>query len=353
MRNRTWCHDIKKLNTFVATLLFAAFMSSAIPTAAFAVSDSDVIFNYAEAAYPQFLSPAGGVSNIAGVYYYRYYPGTNAYIATTDGRFLYLGPASNYQILDLGASSVWLSTSLGNSATLVPGIYTGQSGTGSAIAALMLADGTYWFLHNAPATPYVISYLYKGSGRTSNGSFSSSAANGYGLPFSGLREVTLGTSSGAYSSSQFSGQFIASSSASSFSTEYSSLSASTPVLSQLVGSFSQDLTATIANFAGARFPVTIQIASSGAITGTVRPACIGPDQINTVVTGRLTPRSDINAYDMSLSFDLGVSHQICPSPLRGYTFNGIAYYDASSSRLALAGVSVDAKAIGFSAPGPN
>lgn len=94
---------------------------AATPTA----SDSDVIFRYVEAAYPQFVSPSGAASQTADIYYYRYYPGTKAYIATANGRFYYLGPASNNQIVDLGASADWLSTSMGLLAgsVIFPGPY--------------------------------------------------------------------------------------------------------------------------------------------------------------------------------------------------------------------------------------
>ena len=90
----------------------APLKSSADLAATPAPNDSDLIFNYAEATYPQFLSPSGATSQTQGAYYYRYYPGTSAYLATADGRFLYLGPASNNQVVDLGAASDWLSTSL-------------------------------------------------------------------------------------------------------------------------------------------------------------------------------------------------------------------------------------------------
>ncbi len=114
-------HGISLLVLLLAALLFSPLLSSADLAATPAPNDSDLIFNYAEAAYPQFLSPAGAVSQTAGVYYYRYYPGTNAYIATANGRALYLGPASNNEILDLGTASEWLSTSLRLGAG-----YTGQ-----------------------------------------------------------------------------------------------------------------------------------------------------------------------------------------------------------------------------------
>lgn len=96
----------------LATLLFTLWASPASLAAAPSTDESNTIFSYAETAYAQYLSPAGAVSQTAGVYYYRYYSGTNAYIATaSDGRFYYLGPASNNQILDLGPVSDWLSLS--------------------------------------------------------------------------------------------------------------------------------------------------------------------------------------------------------------------------------------------------
>lgn len=79
------------------------------------ISDSDRIFNYLEAAYPQYLSPANAVSATTQmyvyappVYYYRHYPDTNAYIATSGGMVYYLGPASGNSTLLLGAQADFL-----------------------------------------------------------------------------------------------------------------------------------------------------------------------------------------------------------------------------------------------------
>jgi len=74
-------------------------------------TESDRIFNYLEAAYPQFLSPAGSVSATALGYYYRYYPGTNSYIGTADGVIYYLVPAINNNINALGTMAEWLGIS--------------------------------------------------------------------------------------------------------------------------------------------------------------------------------------------------------------------------------------------------
>jgi hypothetical protein len=75
-------------------------------------SSSDCLFNWAERNYANLFAPAGAVSTTLAPYYYRYYPQTNAYLATssTDNHVDYLGPLSNYSILDVGALSGWLAT---------------------------------------------------------------------------------------------------------------------------------------------------------------------------------------------------------------------------------------------------
>jgi len=72
---------------------------------------SDLIFDYAEATYPQYLAPRGAVSQTFESYYYRYYPDTGAYIGTSNDKFYYLGPASNNILLELGPVSEWLAVS--------------------------------------------------------------------------------------------------------------------------------------------------------------------------------------------------------------------------------------------------
>jgi cyclophilin family peptidyl-prolyl cis-trans isomerase len=78
------------------------------------VTDADRIFNYLEAAYPDYASPANPLtppasgSNYAAPYYYRYYTSSQSYIATANDKVLYLGPLVNNQITDLGTVATWL-----------------------------------------------------------------------------------------------------------------------------------------------------------------------------------------------------------------------------------------------------
>lgn len=63
------------------------------PLLPIASSLQDCIFNWAELAYPQLLSPAGATSSTFPPYYYRYYKNTGVYLAVslTDDNVYVLG----------------------------------------------------------------------------------------------------------------------------------------------------------------------------------------------------------------------------------------------------------------------
>lgn len=72
-------------------------------------SDSDRVFNYLEATYPQYVAPADAVSATGLGYYYRYYRGTNSYVGTQGGSVFYLVPALSPDITRLGSLAEWLA----------------------------------------------------------------------------------------------------------------------------------------------------------------------------------------------------------------------------------------------------
>lgn len=78
------------------------------PAIGTANSDSDLIFDWAESAYPQQFGSHGISQNVGG-YYWRYYPGTNVYLATLNGRlYFYNAGRPEEGALELGAVSDWL-----------------------------------------------------------------------------------------------------------------------------------------------------------------------------------------------------------------------------------------------------
>lgn len=72
-------------------------------------SPMDRVFDYLEAAYPQYLSPSRGVAGVDLGYTFRYYAQSNAYIAVKDGKVWYLVPSISQAIGQLGELSDWLN----------------------------------------------------------------------------------------------------------------------------------------------------------------------------------------------------------------------------------------------------
>ena len=66
--------------------------------------------NWAEGNYQSLFSPAGAQTATSGVYTYRYYAGTNAYVgvSSTDNNVYYMGPDGKLQ--NEGALAGWLAT---------------------------------------------------------------------------------------------------------------------------------------------------------------------------------------------------------------------------------------------------
>ena len=73
-------------------------------------SESDRIFNYLEAAYPDILSPSIGDAGIVDGYAYRYYSGSDSYVGSKDGKVYYRSPTqTNNQITEIGSVADWLA----------------------------------------------------------------------------------------------------------------------------------------------------------------------------------------------------------------------------------------------------
>lgn len=89
-----------------------AMVSTARELPTTTVSDSDRIFNYLEAAYPQYAAPASPASGTLEGYYYRHYSKTNAYVGSKGGKLYYLVPAISNQITELGTVAEWLAIAI-------------------------------------------------------------------------------------------------------------------------------------------------------------------------------------------------------------------------------------------------
>lgn len=90
--------DAKKLAVWVLSLLAGGVYA-----------DSDRVFNWAQHALPQYLSPNATTQLLSG-YYYRYYSSSASYLAVVEStrELLYLGPLSDNTLLNLGQLADWL-----------------------------------------------------------------------------------------------------------------------------------------------------------------------------------------------------------------------------------------------------
>jgi len=68
------------------------------------VTGPDCLFNWAEGIYPQYFAPPGAASATSPPYYYRFYPGTQNYLATSvaDNHVWVEGPSFGNGPLDVG-----------------------------------------------------------------------------------------------------------------------------------------------------------------------------------------------------------------------------------------------------------
>jgi len=97
---------------------------------------------------------------------------------------------------------------------------------------------------------------------------------------------------------------------------------------------------------------TFTISSAGALAGTVSCPLSGTgpppaSQTPCTVSGSVTPRSDLNAYDVSISFADG-SYKRFVTGFTGKTATGLGYYDSTGGKLMFGTLASDNTAFAFS-----
>lgn len=95
---------------------------------------------------------------------------------------------------------------------------------------------------------------------------------------------------------------------------------------------------------------SITISSTGVLSGTVDCAFTsvgGGTTTPCMVSGTVTARTDLGAYDISISFTNG-TNQSFPSQWGGKTATGLLYYDAGNGKILFGAVAPDNTAFAFS-----
>lgn len=93
-------------------LVIARYLNDCCQTISSYPTLADCVFSWAERAFPEFFAPAVATSSTAAPYYYRYYSGTQTYLATSsaDNHIWAYGPVTGNSPLDVGSMTSFLAT---------------------------------------------------------------------------------------------------------------------------------------------------------------------------------------------------------------------------------------------------
>ncbi len=194
------------------------------------------------------------------------------------------------------------------------GLWTGTTNTNRAVTGLVLGDGTYYVLYSVAGSPSVIGGVVQGTGSVSGSTFASTNGRDFNLEGAGVMPVNVTATVDTKQS--FSGAVAYANGPTTFSSTYDRDFEGTPSLAAIAGTY----TGNVALSVGVQ-NASVTVSSTGAISGgsTSSGGCS--------ITGAATPRSDANAYNVSLTFGAA------PCYFAGQTFNGVAYYNAAAKRL--------------------
>jgi hypothetical protein len=192
------------------------------------------------------------------------------------------------------------------------GLWRGTTNTGRTVNGLVLPGGTYYVLYSMAGDPNILGGVVQGTSTTTGSSFSSSDAKDFNAEGAGTASGTVSAS--VVTKQTLNGSIsLASGGTTTFTTAYSALFELTPSLAAVAGTYSGQ-----AAF-GTGFQTTVvTVLASGAIQSTSNGCSM---------TGTATPRSDANAFNVSMTFGAAPCH------FAGQTLTGIAYYDLVTKRL--------------------
>lgn len=200
------------------------------------------------------------------------------------------------------------------------GLWTGTTGNGRAMNALVLDDGNYWVIYSAANNSAVVAGAVHGTFTADNGTFKST--DGKDFNFEGLGILPLSSVAATYDPKKtFNGQLNYTTAAGSvtFNATYNVAYDKPSTQATVSGSYT-GVTAT--NIGTER--VTFTVSSTGALSGSSAGGCS--------FTGSVMPKSGVGAYKVSITYRGGA----CAAGTS--TQSGAAYFDTATSRLFAAGL---------------
>jgi hypothetical protein len=213
----------------------------------------------------------------------------------------------------------------GDDAATPTGLYNGSSGSRS-VSTIVLGDDSYYQLYSPANNPTAVGGLVVGTGTFDGVRFASTDGRDYNLEGAGMKPATL--TADVVTRSSFTGTLSSGAAAPApFSSTYAPEIERSATLAALAGTYPGQVTFSLGARAG-----TFVVTPAGAFSTNIN-AC--------AITGNATPRSDVNAYNLTLTF------AGAPCVFPNVTFTGIARLDATGKLLGLVRNDAIAQAIVF------
>lgn len=198
-------------------------------------------------------------------------------------------------------------------ASTAQGLWIGTTNTGRTATGIVLGDGTFYVLYSPVGNSTSIAGAVQGSGTSSAGTFSSSNARDFNLEVPAFLPATV---SASYVAKQSFNATIAYAVGAPVTTTgtYDADYETAPSLTTLAGTF----TGQVVSSAGVE-NATLNVSTAGAISGLSASGC--------AAAGSVVPRTDGNAYNISITFGGA------PCIFANQTFSGIGYFNSVAKRL--------------------
>jgi hypothetical protein len=195
------------------------------------------------------------------------------------------------------------------------GGWIGTTSTNRDLTAVVLPDGNYYLMYSKVGDAAIVGGVVQGTGSLDAENFSSAdgldfSAEGAGVKPASVAAVLQGGGSFTGTVAQATGTAVT------FQSNYdrrTSIVPDTATLAKLTGAYVGN-----AGFALGVRPATFTVASDGGVTSTINGCSI---------TGKATPRTDVNVYDLTIAFGGA------PCAIPNLSFTGIAYLRQDNGRL--------------------
>jgi len=195
------------------------------------------------------------------------------------------------------------------------GLWRGTSPTGRSFEGLVLGGGEYWFIYSAVGNNAVIAGAVQGNGTSQSGRFTSSNGIDFNFEGAGNRPATVDATYVERTSLDGTVNYTGSTNALAFATLYDfEYGFSAPALGPWITT-----TFTGTSYGGLTEYTELTIAASGTLTGVSASGCR--------FSGTLTPSTDGNYYDVTVTFEGGA----CVNGTG--TVTGVAYFDFYARKL--------------------